>query len=187
LGLGDIPEGMEQLVLAASRAIERYCGITFAQQTYQETLNGTDHENLLLTHAPIVGTPTVTADGSPVVDFEVGDANAGILYREVGWARIAWVGWNHDVEVDRMASGYPLFVVDYTAGYKLPADKDTTLPPDIEEAAIMTAIQWYRRTNRDSDIRIKKVGDLSITYGTEGEEYAGVPSMARALLPERVI
>jgi hypothetical protein len=150
-------------------------------------LNGTDHENLLLTHAPIVGTPTVTADGSPVVDFEVGDANAGILYREVGWARIAWVGWNHDVEVDRMASGYPLFVVDYTAGYKLPADKDTTLPPDIEEAAIMTAIQWYRRTNRDSDIRIKKVGDLSITYGTEGEEYAGVPSMARALLPERVI
>lgn len=188
LGLSETPEGMDQLVLAVSRAIERYCGRVFAQQGYDETLNGSDIDTLVLAHSPIIGTPTILADNSPITDFEVRDAEAGLLYRSVGWARGAWVGWNNDIEIDRLGSSYPAFVISYTAGYKLPGEKDTTLPPDIEEAAIMTAMQWYRRQTRDGDVKAKKVGDLSITYG-ESEEatHHGVPAMARALLPRRVV
>jgi hypothetical protein len=191
LQLSSVPDGMEQLVRAASGAIERYCGRIFAYQVYEETINGNDHDILLLTHSPIIGTPTVTTGGSPVTDFTVRDANAGTLHRTVGWARTAWVGWSSGIELDRMASEYPKFVVAYTAGYKLPGEADTTLPPDIEEAAIMTAMQWYRRDKRDSDIASKKVGDLAITYGSDSEVVAaknhGIPAMARALLPRRLV
>jgi hypothetical protein len=82
-----------------------------------------------------------------------------------------------------------MFTVSYTAGYKLPGETDTTLPPDIEEAAVMTAMQWYRREIRDGDVQSKKVGDLSITYGTAKDtslEDHGIPAMARALLPRRI-
>jgi hypothetical protein len=187
LGLGSTPAYMAQLVLAASGAIERYCGRIFAQQTYDETVNGNDHDVLLLTHAPIVGTPTITADGSPVVDFSIEDAKAATLYREVGWARAAWVGWNDSIETDRMASRYPRFVVSYTAGYDMPEDNTPTLPPDIEEAAIMTTMQWYRAEKRGTDVKSKKVGDLVLTYGGSGEDHYGIPAMARALLPRRVV
>jgi len=190
LGLGSTPSYMEQLVLAASNAIERYCGRVFAQQEYSEVLNGNDTDTLALTNAPIIGTPTVACDGSAIVDFEVGDAAKGWLYREVGWARAAWVGWGYDVEQDRLSSRYPLFTVEYTAGYKLPGEDNETLPSDIQEAAIMTVMQWYRRGKRDSDVRSKKVGDLAISYGTvddNAELYYGIPSMARALLPRRVL
>lgn len=187
LQLSSVPAGMDQLVTAVSRAIERFCGRVFAQQTYSETVNGTDWDTLLLTNAPIIGTPTVTCDGSPVVDFTVRDAEAASLHREVGWASAAWVGWDTSIETDRQVSNYPLFTVAYTAGYKLPGEADSTLPPDIEEAAIMTAMQWYRREKRDGDVTTKKVGDLSITYGDGDVEHYGVPAMARALLPRRVV
>jgi hypothetical protein len=186
LSLSSVPEGFDQLVTAVSRAIERYCGRIFAQQTYREIVNGTDSDMLLLSHAPIIGTPTITSDSSPVVDFEVRDSEAGMLYREVGWARAAWIGWG--IETDRIPSNYPNFTIDYTAGYKLPGEADTTLPPDIEEAAIMTAMQWYRRETRDGDITSKKVGDLYITYaGVSDKDRDGIPAMARALLPRRVV
>lgn len=183
------PSKIERKIKAATTAIEKYCGRIFAQQSYQEVINGSDSDILQITHTPIVGTPTVLCDGVAITDFEVRDAEAGWLYRETGWARAAWVDWN--IEATHYDSHYPVFAVSYTGGYKLPGEQDTTLPADIEEACIVTVVQWIKRGKRDLDVKSKKVGDFSLTYGGATDqaniEADAIPSHARALLPRRVV
>jgi hypothetical protein len=183
------PDKIDRRILAASAAIERFCDRIFARQTYVETINGDNSDTLMVTHTPIIGTPTVVSEGLAITDFEVSDAEAGWLFRETGWARGAWVEWN--VESTLIDSRYPQYSVTYEAGYKLPGERDTDLPADIQEACIITVVQMIKRMQRDLDIKSKKVGDLSLTYGGStdqaGIDEGAIPPMARALLPVRLV
>jgi hypothetical protein len=178
-----------RLIDAATDAIEEWCGRAFARQTYVETVAGSDHPLLMVTNTPIIGTPTIVCDSSPITDFEVRDAEAGILYREVGWARGEWAGWN----VERWAKPgtEPLqFAVTYEAGYYLPGQSDRNLPGQIEQATVETIAAWFRSSRRDPAVKSKKIGDLALTFATvEGEaaqRVLGIPPSARALLSRRV-
>jgi uncharacterized phiE125 gp8 family phage protein len=179
---------LQQIIDAASAAIEDYCGMVFPRQSYQEVVPGSESDILVLSRTPIIGTPVVLADGLPIVDFEVRDADVGFLYREVGWQRSAWIGWN--VEPTRSPLYAPDFTIQYTAGYLLPGEDGCDLPANIRQACVVIAAQWYRRLSRDTDVASKKVGDLALTYktGASGTEVdQGLPPTARALLPRRIV
>jgi len=172
-----------RLIDAATDAIEEHVRHTFAKQTYIETVAGSDHPLLLLTNVPIVGTPTIICDSSPITDFVVQDAVVGSLYRQVGWARESWIGWN--TEARRITGTENLnFSVTYEAGYVMPSEANRTLPNQIEQACIETVVAWYKGKARDKSVKSKKVGDLQIIY-TEAMA-RGIPSSARALLSRRV-
>lgn len=177
---------IDRFIKSASQAVEDYSGHTFARQTYVETVAGADHPILSLTHVPIIGTPTVTTDGDPIVDFVVQDPDAGFLYREVGWARSAWIGWG--VEDYRIPTTEELnFSVEYEAGYYLPEDTDRDLPYLVEQACIETVVAWYSARRQPANVKSKKVGDLSITYADEAARTLGIPASARALLSRRLL
>lgn len=179
---------LTRLIAAATSAIETYVGHVYAQQTYEEGVVGSDHPMLMVTNVPVVGTPVVLSGGSPVTDFEVRDAAAGVLYRQVGWAAGDWVGWETE-PVAQHSTGELTYYVTYVAGYVLPGQPDADLPGHIEQACIETVVAWYRGAKRDPSVASKKVGDLTITYqDTEVPTAAalGLPPMARALLSRRV-
>lgn len=188
----DDDEWLASLIHGASAAIEQYTNRIFARQTYIETVAGSDHPKLLLSHTPIQSITSITCDSEPIVDYDIEDADAGVLHRDVGWLRTAWVGW----EVERRV--VPLtdelnHTVEYEAGYLLPGQTDRNLPYDVEQACVITVMHWYRRERRGGgDVQSKKVGDLSVTYefqtaklGEFGEKVA-LPPEVRSMLSVRI-
>lgn len=186
---------LEKLIHAVSDAIERYTGRTFAKQTYTETVRGANHPILMVTNTPILSITSILCNGEAIVDYTVEDADVGSLYREVGWARSAWIGW--DVEpFTVLGTDPPLYTIEYQAGYTLPGEDDTTLPASIEQAAIITASDFMMKSVRGGgDVKSKKVGDLVIEYQETAERAAtqagvrveAIPASARALLSVRVL
>lgn len=177
---------INRLIEAATSAIEEYVGHVYAKQTYLETVAGSDHPMLMLTNVPVIGTPTILTNSEPVVDFVVQDPDAGILYREVGWARVAWVGWG--IERSTVPGTEELnFDVTYEAGYVLPGQENPTLPGYIEQACVETVVAWYKSQRRDPAVKSKKVGDTTITYGDVATMGAkGLPAVARSMLSRRI-
>jgi uncharacterized phiE125 gp8 family phage protein len=185
---------VEAAIKAASAAIEGYCQRTFAKQTYEETVEGHDHPILMVTNTPIIGTPTVTCEGDPVVDFTVEDAEMGTLYRKVGWLAKAWIGW--DVESYRVpGTEVTRYTIEYEAGYTVPGEDDHTLPADIEQAALLTAADWVSKSyHGGGEIKSKKVGDLQIDYQENASivmarfsgDFHAIPATARSLLSVRL-
>lgn len=176
---------IERLIEAATNAIEEFVMHVYARQTYSETLAGSAHPVLLVTHVPIVGTPTVVCDSSPITDFIVQDAEAGSLYRELGWAVRAWVGWDTEPR-ERQGTSQLNYTITYEAGYIMPGEEDRDLPKQIEQACVETVVAWYRGQRRDPAVKSKKVGDLALTYGDAASGALGLPATARALLSRRV-
>jgi hypothetical protein len=122
LGVGAEAEPLlTPLIAAASAAIVRFCGRTFARAVYSETPPGYGDLLLMLSATPVVALASVTLDGAPITDALIEDADAGLLYRRDGWVWTAGRGWNlTEYVVPR--SELPSFAVAYTAGYLLPGD-----------------------------------------------------------------
>jgi hypothetical protein len=178
-----------RLIAAATSAIEDYAMHTFAKQTYEEKVEGSNHPLLMVTHVPIIGTPTIICDSSPVIDFEVKDASAGVLYRRLGWLSADWVGWGAEPAIIP-GTGIQNYYVTYEAGYVTPGLVDSDLPKHVEQACVETVIFWYRAEKRDRSVKSKKIGDLNISYkdqpGVPSAWSLGLPPSARALLSRRV-
>jgi hypothetical protein len=189
---------VDRAIEAASTAIENYVNRVFAKQSYEETVEGHDHPMLMVTNTPIIGTPTVVCDSDPIVDFTVDDAEAGTLYRQVGWSAKGWIGW--DVEPYALqGTGTPRYTVTYDAGYILPGDdvtgSDVALPAFVEEACVITASDWVTRSySGGGDVKSKKVGDLQIDYQENASivmarfsgDFHHIPATARSLLSTRI-
>jgi hypothetical protein len=180
---------LEQLIGAASSAIEEYVQHVYARQTYIETVNGSAHPMLMLTNVPIVSITSIICDSSPIEDYSIQDPDGGILYRAAGWIMSAWVGWGVSDQPPQQGTGERIYTVTYEAGYITPGLTDSNLPPHIEQACIETVVDWYRSSKRDSQVKSKKVGDLSISYksAAAGEISSNerLPAGARALLSRR--
>lgn len=182
---------IRRLIAAASRAIESYTQHSYARQSYDETLQGEDHPILILTQTPIRAVTEVLADGSAVTDYAIHDADAGLLYREAGWATGAWVGWA--IEPDYIpGTGQMLYVISYEAGYYCPGHPDNELPTHIEEACISTVKAWYEHIERESGTESMEIGDFKISYGVErfsetATSEFGLPAMARSMLSRRAL
>lgn len=122
LGVGAEAEPiLTPLIAAASAAIVRFCGRTFARAVYSETLPGYGDLLLAVSATPIAALTSVTLDGAPITDAVIEDAAAGLLYRRDGWVWTAGRGWTlTEYVVPR--SEVPSYTVAYTAGYLLPGD-----------------------------------------------------------------
>src|SRR5574343_381083 len=140
---------LNDLIDRMSGRIEDFCHRIFAKQTYQEKAAGFGDKILLLTHTPIISVSSVLCDSSPITDYEIYNANAGELYRSIGWTWDTKVWWK--------ASSFPSsnnpeqnFIVTYIAGYVLPGDDEAqTLPKTIEDACIQCVKEAYLKRRDD--------------------------------------
>lgn len=164
---------LSALIRQVSEAIEAWCGRTFAQETVSETIyqNGTAG-GLLLSRWPVASISSVTVAGSVIEPdgYDI-DATSGLLHRiTASGFRSAW------------APGR--VVVTYVAGYTLPdGSYGSTLPADIERAAIVLVRNAYTSRGRDPLLRSEDAdGIAAVTYGLAASFPAEVEGL---LMPYR--
>lgn len=195
------------IVAAASRAVEDYVGYTLLRQTYEETLPGIGRATLMVSRTPIrhieglfYGTDTGTAATEITSTEYVIDSCEGGLLRRVssvfGWTAQYGGGFVESEPVAgtelrryliRYEAGY-IFTQASAAqwgssstGYGSSSTGPFTLPPSVELAVLQTAKAAWLGRKRDETIQSKSVGDLSINYGSAGQDIS-VPDVARGLL-----
>lgn len=192
---------VQRVVTAASRAIAAFCGRTFQRGTdIVEYPASYPRRFLLLDRAPIVSITSITEHGSTVdaADYQcIGkNAEAGIVYRVNGF----WLSTElYEQRVTRQVtgsegrSGDTGITVTYTAGYVTPgqaaldAALTVTLPEDLQEAAIQTAVSMYRARGVDQNIASESIGDWSVSYFAEKARAGSViPGSAQSLLARHV-
>lgn len=178
---------LKHLIEVATSQIHEFVEHIFAKQTYTEKIAGEGTSMIMVTNTPIIGTPTILCEGSPITDFEVEDPEVGSLYRKAGWSLGDWVGWNTEPALSRGLEKLN-FYVTYEAGYIVPDLDGENLPKHVEQACIETVVAWYRSKRRDPSIKRKQVDDLMIEYKDQEIPAQGyrLPSTARALLSRRV-
>lgn len=169
-------------------------------QVYSERVAGYGGQTLMLGVTPIrallrVFDSTTTCEATEYTSTEVwiDDADAGLLsIGPQGFPWTAQTAWN-------MAPGVipnseqKTWLIEYQAGYVFPETSSTgygttsterTLPADLEGAILDQAVRIL--DGRDPSIQSQSIGDLSITYRSEGPD--GAPQTAqlrRDLAPYR--
>ena len=166
---------VERFVAQASAAIERYCGMIFAQQRYTEILASERQTLMGLTRTPIVSLSSVTLDGEAVTDYRIEDAEAGLLYRRERWG--GWGGW----------TAYDWTFI-YVAGYLLPGQipidaTGSTLPGDIQRACIEATKIWWQEKEISGRVASKTLGLTGdrIEYRVSADKES-LPPLAKNLL-----
>jgi hypothetical protein len=147
---------LSDLIDQVSAAIETWCGRTFATERVRETIDqSTVTDSLMISRFPVVEVYSASIAGADtdVATLEIEDG--GFVYRTVDGSRRSW-------PVGRT-------VIEYDAGFALPADATPTLPTDISRAALLLVKQAYLGRNRDPLIRIEESDGVgSTTYGLGG-------------------
>lgn len=178
---------IDNLIRRATDWVERQIGYPPVVRRYRETVAGYGQQALMLSRTPVrsvvsvfYGTDTGTALQLLTTEFDL-DADAGLITRPLGFE------WSVPVvqELDyRPMPGeeFRPWLIEYIAGWtygglstasgnlwsteKGSTSTGRTLPFDIEEAVIQ---RCATRFTRSDTVQSKKVGDLSITYATDGK------------------
>lgn len=174
---------LERWINEASAALERHCGRKFQKASVTEKLKGTGTRELLLSRTPIVSITSVTLDEDVLDadDYEIEDAEVGILSRSNGWPadeeRCIGIAWT-----PIPGTGERNIAVAYVGGYVLPNDAGTcTLPPDLERACIETVKSMSAAQLRDPAVSSEQLGDYSVTYRASSGGAGILPEAALAL------
>lgn len=177
---------LERAVGLVSDAIERYCQRKFARvAVVNERVRGFGTLRLMLDRTPIdasvpviVVLDTVTLDSS---GYYVENAESGFLFRSCTWQSTAAL--SSDI-VPRYVPGTEerAYLVSYTGGYYLPSDAvNRTLPFDLEQAAIIGAVSWFRGRGKYSRLVAEtENSDSKLWY-----DYMLPPNARQLLVPYR--
>lgn len=197
---GDVSAGdarLPRLVAAASAAILRYLGRPqlHYSDAFVETLPGHGRPRLVLGLTPVTSVGSVVIDGLALssADYELEDAEAGLLFRQAGWPWTGSYRGGLPPQTDRAAgSERACIVVTYAGGYVTPAQAtgagwagpSRSLPYDLEEACVQTVVGLYRRGGSDPNVASEALGDYSVSF--RAPSAAGgvgiIPENALALL-----
>ncbi|RJS14618.1 hypothetical protein DRW03_34645 [Corallococcus sp. H22C18031201] len=171
---------VERCVSAASGAVAALCGRAFERETVTEFPASYGRPVVLLSRPPLVAVVSIR-EGGALLDARAytiaGElAAGGMLYRLDGvWPDTAQVGGLVTLTVDSRQGRPDALVVTYSGGYVTPGQValdvsagPVTLPPEIEEAAILEACALYRGRGRDSDVSSESLGDWSVSYREKG-------------------
>jgi hypothetical protein len=166
--MGDPPEeDLIPVLLAASTAIEDRCRRKFGYASYTEWPGSLPGSLLALKNYPVYTAEANDLENSPLHGIEILDN--GILFRRCGWPQ-------------RERS----ITVHYTGGYILPGDNQEDfpaavqkLPETLEYACIMLA----KYLLREPGVQQERVGDISVTYSTDGIAF---PAVVESLIAPHV-
>ncbi|NRD65440.1 hypothetical protein HRD49_27165 [Corallococcus exiguus] len=199
LGVAVTPR-LESLVTAASRAVAGYCGRVFEYgQGLVEYPAGYGRPLLLVERPPVVLVVGVWEAGAfvPAEDYESHGklADAGMLYRRRGvWRETGRAGGLVVETVASIHGSEDAIRVVYDGGFVTPgqrvldASRMVTLPEDVQEATVLTAVQMYRSRGIDAMVASESIGDWSVSYfAAKAEGKSPIPGFAQALLSSYVI
>ena len=165
----------------ATSLVEAYVGYTLRRQVYNETMGAYGSLDLSVSQTPVQAVEAVyysTQEVDPTT-YEIGNAGAGLIYREDGWPWTAGLRYDLTAHVIPNSEIKPYRVV-YEAGYCINGSTDSgwlttgvAVPGDIEAAIISAATFVYRNATRDFSVTSKKIGDLQVSYTAGGQGGGG--------------
>lgn len=167
---------LNRLIKESTDYIYRLTCRFFARETVIEKVKGFDNTQLMVSRTPIVSITSITDDnGEPVIDFEIDDKDAGLIYRENGWQwqPSRWFAASPVIVPNTEKKNY---TVTYEGGYYTPGSAQGVrdLPYDLESLAI-DYVQFVYIDSIDGDPTVKahKVGDISVTKGSMDQKDSG--------------
>jgi len=183
---------LERLINLKSDQIEKYIGRKlYWEEDIVEKRQGYGDRYLVLDRNPISGTPVITYNGTTVStdDYEVHNANAGILFALYNWI------WTTGAVGGITADPWPgmerkLYTVTYDAGwvtanqYTLDNTLTRNLPFDLEDACIRMVAARYRSQGKPAGIKREGMLTWSAEYepsGSSGSE-SGIPAAITTIL-----
>ena len=189
----------------ASAVAESIIGQPLGLQVYSETLLGVGDNQLMVSRTPIVkilrlfdSTATSEATEFGSSEFRVEDAAAGILSRDAGWG---WTAQRTDAATPFNLGLEPTYLpgretrpylAEYVAGYRITGSTVTcmgvssgddayttgaTLPDDLVQAVAAQAAYFQ---GNPLGVTSRRVGDLSVEYGSAGPAGGAPPGVAPA-------
>ncbi|NTX15484.1 hypothetical protein HUA76_32410 [Myxococcus sp. CA056] len=186
---------VELLVTAASRAVAGYCGRVFERGLgLVEYPAGYGRPLLLLERPPVLAVSGVWEGGNQVSadEYEIagGLAESGMLRRRRGvWRATVRAGGGVSGMLGDFEGSEDGLRVVYDGGYVTPGQQAldgalvVTLPEDVQEAAVLTAVQLYRSRGVDAMVAGESIGDWSVSYfAAKAEGKSPIPGAAQALL-----
>lgn len=178
---------LTDLIAEVSQIIVDETGREFAEEKVKETLKGSDRTTLLLTRTPIVSISSIVENYvNTITDYAIDDAEAGILYRRSGWTANVGSGWgiaqNYEASYQR-----PMYEITYTGGYVMANSSATStsqfvLPASLRNVATSAVCMAYKHKSSDPSVLSKKVGDVSVSYGSTAADRITIASYIKANL-----
>lgn len=187
LGISSTADDFAQTaaVLGATRWAENYVGVPaghLSLQVYSENLPAYGGQTLMLARRPVVNVSRVLLNSTSTSDAQIYsstdfriDKEAGFLWADRGFAWTAQMPYALGPTVPPGGELQPWYT-EYAAGYVGPAGTTATcgtcststgqtLPEDITQAVLLKARELYESV---AGIQSQKIGDLSLTYASEG-------------------
>lgn len=160
---------IEHLIAVASDLLERYCNRQFSRATVTEKVRGHGTDRILVSRTPVVELTSVVIDDIELDDCEIyGDGRAGLIYRPGGFESTAPYSSMTASTTRIVGQELRSITVEYVGGYVLPKDdapgNARTLPYDIEQAAIDTAVQIYRNRGKQSNLQSATEAAEDVTW-----------------------
>lgn len=172
----------------ASDSIRDICRRHFRRETITEKIATFGRTILLVQRTPIVSITEILFYDSVVTatDYEVADADAGMIFNENGWtsSEQSLTHLKSRVMPDQEARNY---TVTYIGGYLMPDEGSRNLPYSIEWACLELAKFFYLERGLNPSISSERLGDYSASYGgmmTASLESGGDLPLVRARLKD---
>jgi len=163
------------LINAASDFFESRINRSLSRASVTEKLASFGTTRIRVSRTPIVSVTSLDFDEGPLSsdDYEIDDAEAGLIMKPGGWP------WTAHVARDISRGALPgterkLIDIVYVAGYVTPQQDGDANPPvngdprdlpfDIERAVISIVQQMNGALSRDPTIKSEKLMSWSVTY-----------------------
>ncbi len=186
----DIADSSEDIEIArfidqASKFIPNYTNRVFAREVITEKIGSVGEQILMLERTPIVSVSQIRHSGTTIgsTTFDIDDADAGLLFREVGWTDT--VIYTSFITPIRTRFAKKNWEIDYTAGYILhgSTEGDPNIPEDLTRAATDLVKSWYLKRDEDPGVKSERTGDASETRYDVTKSHGLPPSIANMLAP----
>lgn len=159
---------LERLINVASDAIENYCNRNFSYLSIvDERVKGWGTQRIFLARTPVVTLTSVVFEGATVdsTAYYLEDPDTGVLFREGGWEWSAAPQVYVTIPGQLPGTEEGIYLATYEGGYITPNQVGTrTLPFDLEEACIATAVQAWRNRGKYQNLQTESQAQEDATW-----------------------
>lgn len=186
---------LEGWIEDASAMLSQYLrgkeGRLHKQTAIVESLAGDGSPFLVLAVVPINSVTSVAYadDALASTDYEIDDADAGVLYFPAGTINTEMLQGGTVAQPSQVGSGWKLYSVTYNGGWATPRQVELgtlttpTLPRAIKRAAIELACWLYRNPGGAQQVASESLMSYSVTYDLgsddDGVDGCGIPRHIR--------